>query len=103
MLVELELDNIEIELSRLESLLPEPDRIGKFDGFTSRATQRLGPTLLLASEFVLPGGAAYLWKGSRLDQEMSEDDRWLEHWDHGGRLSLASGRAIVARFIRKKS
>jgi 16S rRNA (guanine527-N7)-methyltransferase len=98
---ELELKNMDVELARLESLPAEADRLGRFDGFTSRATLRLGPTLVLAADWVLPGGLAYLWKGSRREQEMVEDRRWEESWAPDGLLGIGSGQTVVARFIRK--
>jgi 16S rRNA G527 N7-methylase RsmG len=95
------LDNISVELSRLESLPAEATRLGLFDGFTSRATIRLGPTLLLAADWVTPGGLAYLWKGSRMEQEMAEDRRWEKSWVPDGQLGIGSGQTVVARFIKR--
>jgi 16S rRNA (guanine527-N7)-methyltransferase len=93
--------NIDVRLSRLETLPADAESLGKFDGFTSRATLRLGPTLGLASRWVAPGGYAFLWKGSRREQEMSEDPRWKESWELDGLLGIGTGRTVVARFIRK--
>ena len=93
--------NIEVELARLESLSADAARLGKFDGFTSRATLRLGPTLALAADWVPPGGLAYLWKGSRRDQEMAEDRRWEAFWDRDDVFAIGNGQTVVARFIRK--
>jgi len=101
MIQEFELKNIDVELARLESLPAEADRLGRFDGFTSRATLRLGPTLALAAEWVLPGGLAYLWKGSRREQEMVEDRRWEAFWDRDEVFAIGDGQTVVARFIRK--
>ena len=98
---ELGLTNIAVELARLESLPAEAERLGKFDGFTSRATLRLGPTLALAADWVAPGGLAYLWKGSRREQEMAEDRRWAESWDQDGLFDMDAGQTVVARFVRK--
>ena len=95
------LKNVTVELARLESLDGEAERLGKFDGFTSRATLRLGPTLFLASNWVAPGGLAYLWKGSRREQEMVEDRRWEAFWEPDDLVQLASGQTVVARFTRK--
>ena len=55
---ELGLKVIEVELARLEMLLDDAGRIGRFDAFTSRATLRLGPTLSLAANWVAAGGHA---------------------------------------------
>jgi 16S rRNA (guanine527-N7)-methyltransferase len=96
------LNNVDVELNRLESLGAEAGRLGKFDGFTSRATLRLCPTLSLATDWVAPGGVAFLWKGSRLKQEMSADRSWEAHWAADDVTSIAGGQTVVARFIRKK-
>jgi 16S rRNA G527 N7-methylase RsmG len=95
------LTNIDVELARLESLTAEADRLGSFDGFTSRATLRLGPTLALAADWIAPGGIAYLWKGSRREQEMIEDRRWEKSWGLDSVLNLGTGQTVVARFVRK--
>jgi 16S rRNA (guanine527-N7)-methyltransferase len=97
------LTNVGVELARLESLPAEAERLGKFDGFTSRATLRLGPTLVLAADWVPPGGLAYLWKGSRREQEMVEDSRWKAFWDRDDVFTIGNGQTVVARFIRKTS
>ncbi len=99
---EFELKNISVELARLESLPDEAERLGRFDGFTSRATLRLGPTLALAADWVTPGGVAYLWKGSRMAEEMAEDRRWKAFWDPDGSFAIGNGPTVVARFIRNK-
>jgi 16S rRNA (guanine527-N7)-methyltransferase len=98
---EFELTNVDVELARLESLSAEADRLGKFDGFTSRATLRLAPTLALAAEWVSPGGFAYLWKGSRRDEEMAADRGWEAAWAQDDVLTIGNGQTVVLRFIRK--
>jgi 16S rRNA G527 N7-methylase RsmG len=90
-----------VELARLEVLLGESDRIGKFDAFTSRATIRLGPTLALASNWVRAGGSAFLWKGSRKSEEMSDDERWKRSWDPADTFDVGNGQTSVSRFVRK--
>lgn len=95
------LTNIDVELARLESLTEDAGRLGKFDGFTSRATLRLGPTLALAADWVPPGGRAYLWKGSRREQEMVEDRRWEASWERDELFAIGDGQTVVARFVRK--
>jgi 16S rRNA (guanine527-N7)-methyltransferase len=95
------LTNVDVELARLETLSSEAERLGKFDGFTSRATLRLGPTLALAADWVPPGGLAYLWKGSRMEQEMLDDCGWKASWERDGSFAIGSGQTIVARFARK--
>jgi 16S rRNA (guanine527-N7)-methyltransferase len=98
---EFELKNVELEQGRLESLKEEAVRIGKFDGFTSRATLRLGQTLSLAAEWVSSGGLAFLWKGSQMKQEMVEDRRWEALWGLDAVHPIGVGPTTVARFIRK--
>lgn len=95
------IDNVSVELARLEMLAADAERLGRFDGFTSRATLRLGPTLALAADWVVPGGHAFLWKGSRREQEMAEDRTWERSWVFDGLLGLSSGRTVVERFVRK--
>jgi 16S rRNA (guanine527-N7)-methyltransferase len=97
---DLKISNADVVLDRLEN------RVGSswglaFDGFTSRATLRLAPTLELAAHFVRPGGSAFLWKGSRRDEEMGEDMKWRSLWDLEGLLGIGDGQTVVARFTRK--
>jgi 16S rRNA G527 N7-methylase RsmG len=72
-----------------------------FDCFTSRATLPLPPTLALAAELVVPGGQAFLWKGSRREEEMSRDQSWRESWDLADQLVIGDGRTAVSKFLRK--
>src|SRR5262249_45116678 len=65
----LELGKVEVLTSRLEALVR--DGSIRCDGFTSRATAKLGPTLALASSFLRPGGHAILWKGSAFREELA--------------------------------
>lgn len=97
----LQLKGVEVLLSRLEVLEAEPDLRGAFDGFSSRATMALGPTLTLAAQFVAPGGSAFLWKGSRREEEMSQNREWERFWVMEGLLGIGNGQTVVARFIRK--
>ena len=98
---ELELKNIEVELARLESLSADAERLGKFDGFTSRATLRLGPTLALAADWVQAGRPRVPLEGQPREQEMVEDRRWEAFWDLDGVFAIGDGQTVVARFIRK--
>jgi len=88
---------------RLENVAEDPGHAGAFDGFTSRATMRLGPTLALASRLVCPGGNAFLWKGSGREQEMEQDPTWRGDWDEAGVTGVGTGPNVVARFSRKKA
>ena len=98
---EIGLRSVAVELGRLEMLLDDSSRIGKFDAFTSRATLRLSPTLALAANWVGGGGSAYLWKGSSRDSEMADDDRWTRSWEHTGSFDIGNGQTSVSRFVRK--
>lgn len=97
---ELALRDFTVENARLEDVVKSATRDRAFDGFTSRATQRLGPTLQLAARLVVPGGHAFLWKGSGREQEMEADSRWRGEWDFTGLLGIGSGPVAVARFAR---
>jgi 16S rRNA (guanine527-N7)-methyltransferase len=67
---ELQLTGVSVITGRLEVLVEEdPERL-RCDGFTSRATNRLGPTLELAARILVPGGHAVLWKGSGIHEEL---------------------------------
>lgn len=97
---EMGLAGIEVVRSRLE-LIQSEDRKAAYDGFTSRATMAASPTLVLASFFVSPGGCAFLWKGSRREEEMDLDVDWKDTWEFSGVRSIGSGQNSVAKFIRK--
>ncbi|HPS79535.1 MAG TPA: 16S rRNA (guanine(527)-N(7))-methyltransferase RsmG [Thermoanaerobaculaceae bacterium] len=98
---EIGLSGLNVELGRLELLLGEESRLGRFDAFTSRATIRLAPTLALAANWVVGGGSAYLWKGSRREQEMADDRRWERSWDPADAFDVGNGQTSVVRFVRK--
>jgi 16S rRNA (guanine527-N7)-methyltransferase len=98
---ELGLRCVEVELARLEMLLDDSGRLGRFDAFTSRATLRLSPTLALAANWVKSGGSAYLWKGSSKSLEMAGDEQWTRSWSTAGSFDIGNGQTSVARFIRK--
>jgi 16S rRNA (guanine527-N7)-methyltransferase len=94
------LTSVEVVLDRLENKVGTSWEAA-YDGFTSRATMTLGPTLDLARHFVRPGGVAFLWKGGRREEEMAADERWQKDWELEGLLGIGSGQTVVARFIRK--
>jgi 16S rRNA (guanine527-N7)-methyltransferase len=71
-----------------------------YDGFTSRATMSLGPTLRLAHSMVRPGGAAFLWKGSRLDDEIEQAGDALDGWTESERRVLVNGQTTLIKFTR---
>jgi 16S rRNA (guanine527-N7)-methyltransferase len=84
---DLGLPGVTVVQDRLEDL-PSPLAGSEFDGFTSRATMTLAPTLELGARFTRPGGTAFLWKGSRLEGEMKDSSAWKTHWDHDGLLGI---------------
>jgi len=100
-LQELAQQNVETVNDRIENFIQDPARAGRFDGFTSRATLRLGPTLEFAARLVSPGGSAFLWKGSRFEQEMEEEQRWSDAWSFSSSVPVGSGPNVVAIFNRK--
>jgi 16S rRNA (guanine527-N7)-methyltransferase len=97
---QLEIPGITVVCDRLENLGGDDGLARMFDGFTSRATVTLGPTLVLAARFVKPGGTAFLWKGSRRETEMGTDPRWKAFWELDGLLGITGGKTVVARFKR---
>lgn len=96
------LKNITVVNDRIENLHESAELAGQFDGFTSRATMKLAPTLESATHFVRIGGEAFLWKGSGRDAEMQEDTAWRVSWRLDGVRTIGSGLAAVCRFIRVK-
>jgi 16S rRNA (guanine527-N7)-methyltransferase len=92
------LGQIRVELGRLEDIVGGHERA--FDGFTSRATMRLGPTLALAAHVVAPGGSAFLWKGSGRDDEMARDPSWRNDWTLVEWRTIGSGPVAIGRFKR---
>ena len=97
----LELTGVEVIQARLEVLVGAPERHSAYQGFTSRATQTLAPTLVLAQDLVPPGGKAFLWKGSQREQEMASNPGWQRDWEFDGLLGIGAGQTAVARFTRK--
>ena len=100
-LQEISFDHIETVDDRIENFVLDPTRPGSFDGFTSRATLRLGPTLEFAARLVGPGGSAFLWKGSSVEREMEEETAWREDWTFESSAPVGVGPNVVARFLRK--
>lgn len=74
-----------------------------FDGFTSRATMALVPTLEFATPIVRTGGRAFLWKGSKLDAEAAESSEWQSDWRRGEARALAVEHSVVAEFERAEA
>lgn len=100
---DLQLENVRVEIERLENLTGQSEYQNAYDGFTSRAVMTLGPTLKLAREFVAPGGQAFLWKGSRREDELREDPGWKGSWQLDGLLGVGNGLSVVMRFSRSEN
>jgi len=100
-LEDLGIKNVSVVNARLEDLVSDETHVNSYDGFTSRATQTLSPTLAVAATFVRVGGTAFLWKGSRREAEMAADQSWSEKWEFDGLLQIGDGATAVARFKRK--
>lgn len=102
-LQELVLSDIVVVNDRLENVVIDPAMAGAFDGFTSRATMRIGPTLALASPLISVGGQAFLWKGSGYEAEMTQDPAWRTDWGTPDIIKVGSGSNVVVRFTRKQA
>lgn len=116
---ELGLSNVEVITGRLEVLVEggsdadadastgpgasSPSSL-RCDGFTSRATNRLGPTLALAAKILVPGGHAVLWKGSGVTEELAAAALEIEaHWEPPQVHKLGEGPNSIAVFQRRAS
>jgi 16S rRNA (guanine527-N7)-methyltransferase len=97
---DLGLSGITVVCSRMEDLELEPDVPRAFDGFTSRATMKLGPTLALAAPLIRPDGVAFLWKGSGYADEVAKSPDWRIAWRLEEARPLGDGPNVVAKFVR---
>jgi 16S rRNA G527 N7-methylase RsmG len=101
-LQELALQNIEVVTGRLEVLVEEDRERLACDGFTSRATMKLGPTLELAAAIVRPGGHAILWKGSGFQEELAATvASWRTDWAEPTLHPIGEGPNSISVFERK--
>ncbi len=98
---ELGLSGVEVVLGRLESMPLENQHLAAFDGVTSRATLRIAPTLAAASKLIVPGGAAFLWKGSRREDELADPSAWEGAWALDGEIPIPGSATVVVRLNRK--
>ncbi len=99
---ELAIAGVKVVTARLEVLVEEDAESLACDGFTSRATMKLAPTLEMAARIVRPGGHAFLWKGSGLQEELRlAGDEWRESWDEPDLLPIGDGPNVIAVFQRK--
>jgi 16S rRNA (guanine527-N7)-methyltransferase len=100
-LEDLSLKNVDVSCSRLENLILEPEFTPVYDGFTSRATMAIGPTLELAHAALVPGGRAFLWKGSGYVDEMeSTRKEWSPGWTFEAAHPILVGPNVVAVFVK---
>ncbi len=98
----LKLKNVRVKCSRLETLIEEAPQELSCDGFTSRATMTIEPTLAMAAAIVRPGGRAFLWKGSGYVDEMANTKaEWSRDWEFEQGTPIFAGPNVVAIFIRK--
>jgi len=100
-LQELSLESIEVVNDRLENVVLEPSRQGAFDGFVSRATLKLTPTLTLAAKVIATGGQAFLWKGSGFEAELAEKSGWRSDWELVNTAPVGSGPNVVVVMKRR--
>ena len=63
-----------------------------------RSWLSLGAALGLAGPLVRPGGYAFLWKGQRLEEELTADPGWRDLWEEGGIVDVGGDGAKVAIF-----
>ena len=101
-LQELAITGVDVVTGRLEVLVDEDAGRLACDGFTSRATMKLAPTLALAARIVRPGGHAFLWKGSGVQDELqAAHDDWRAAWTEQGQHPIGDGPNVIAVFERK--
>lgn len=99
---DMKLEHFEIVTARLETLIAEAAEPLRFDGFTSRATMTLGPTLSLARDVVVSGGRAFLWKGSSHEEEREQSaGEWTADWEFEGAHAIGEMPNHICVFIRK--
>jgi len=98
---ELGLSNVDVVTGRLEMLIAEDAEPFRCDGFTSRATMKAAPTLVLAAQIVEPSGHAVLWKGSGAAEELAADEAWREFWTESGVHPIGDGPNAIHVFTRK--
>ena len=101
---ELAIADVDIVTGRLEVLIMDDLEQEKLrcDGFTSRATMKLGPTLAMAASIVEPGGHAILWKGSGFPDELAATEHdWSAAWLPPVGHPLGDGPNSIVVFERK--
>lgn len=91
----LELGNVKVRAERAEQL----DLRGVSDVVTARAVARLDVLAPLVLPLLRKGGAAFLIKGQRADEEVAEIASVLEQWSatHEKTIDTPTGRIVVLR------
>jgi len=96
------LEHFTAKTARLEVIIETEHDDLVCDGFTSRATMLMSPTLEMAATIVRSGGKAFLWKGSSWSEEMEKGrGLWEPQWDFEQAFPVGDGPNVVAVFIRK--
>lgn len=99
---ELGLGHVDVITARLEALIEDDPVALRCDGFTSRATMKLGPTLELAAHIVEPGGHAVLWKGSGVSAELdAAGSAWRSAWNEPTSHAIGDGPNSIWVFQKK--
>lgn len=99
---DLKLEHFTAKTARLEVIIETEHDDLVCDGFTSRATMLMSPTLEMAATIVRSGGKAFLWKGSSWSEEMEKGrGLWEPQWDFEQAFPVGDGPNVVAVFIRK--
>jgi 16S rRNA (guanine527-N7)-methyltransferase len=98
----LEIRGMQVVTGRLEMLLETDREALTCDGFTSRATMKLEPTLEMAAAIVRPGGHAILWKGSGLAEEVLKAEASIgDAWNAVATTPIGDGPNSISVFQRK--
>jgi 16S rRNA (guanine527-N7)-methyltransferase len=99
---ELGLSNVSVVTGRLETLVAETPEAVRADALTSRATLKLGPTLELAAQVVPSGGAAILWKGSGVHEELAAIGESVRAaWNEPRLHAISEDRNSIIAFTRR--
>ena len=97
----LALPNVTVVNDRIENVAADPERAGRFNAFSSRATLPLLPTLKFIAPLASTDADAFVWKGSGRDEEMRQSDAWQADWRLEGLLGVGAGVNVVCRFRKK--
>lgn len=95
------LDNVKVRAERAEKL----ELRGVFDAATARAVARLEELVPLVIPLLRGGGAAFLIKGQRAEEELEEAAEVLDdvRAEHETTIPTPTGRIVVLRRVAKGS